>query len=511
MDIHIDDFYSTADGDDWLPAFERAQQLHGIAQSGYSTFGGFTLKFRARAYYFSAALQIVSPMSLIGSGGVANPGTILMFPKGSKGLIFHGYGTNMHPKYGGPVSETPGKAQGSTVEKLMVMAVDPSDRRTPAPTHAMTDFRESLLTPNPGAHGIFACTMIALRDVTVVHFDGHGIYLYGNGDDDAESPGTSSIAAFCQLTNVYVSENGGDGLHLFGNDCSGCVVQSSQFVHNAGWGIQDLNYLGQTTVIGGQCAYNVSGGVSRPYEVTNRDYGTLQAQLNFAISDPTASTENKAKWTALAAAVPAAVGAAAASPDVAGSPLLLDSLQSGLGDVAYWNAYREYMDAWGTHWKAVGDGLRDALIAAGFADEPAITHLDFGNPYGAGGDVFINVYAESNGTGSGERNILGVTNLAINSLISSGTDALGWNAAGFRNNFIGAGGLSADVLETDRLALRNGATAGTLSASATAPFFAAVPGTWVLNSEPVPGGHLGWVSVKVGGTTEWREFGAISA
>jgi hypothetical protein len=510
-DIFIDDFYAVADGDDWLPAFNRAQQLHGIANSAYASFGGFTLRFQAKAYFFSAAVQIICPMSLVGSGGVANPGTILMFPKGSKGLVFHGYGTNQFTKYGNAASQGVKTAQGSSVEKLMVLAVDPTDRRTPAETHAMTDFRESQITPNPGNHGITIYTLIALRDITVSRFDGHGIYIYGNGDDDATSPGTSSIAAFCQLTNVFISENGGDGLHLFGRDGSGSVIQSSQFVHNAGWGIRDLNYLGQTTFIGGQASYNISGGVGRPYNVVNRDYGTLVEQLNFMISSPYTSAEDRLIFTALADAVPNAIAMATPAPNVTDFPILLDPLQLHLANALYWSAYRNYCDAWEVHWKDIGDKLRAALLAAGFSPEAnysQFTHLDFGNPYGAGGDVFINVYGESNGVGDGYRNNLGLTNLAINCIgISNNTDSLGWSAAGFRHTLIGSLGVAASSIEVDSLALRIGSDVRTVSSSATAPTGAANPGTLVLNSNPISGGYIGWVSLGGG---NWREFGAIA-
>jgi hypothetical protein len=505
MDIFIDDFLP--DGDDWLPAFNQAQQLHGIANSAYANFGGFTLRFQAKAYYFSAALQITCPISLVGSGGVANPGTILMFPKGSKGLVFHGYGTNQFFKYGNATGDVPKFSQGSSAEKLMVLAVDPIDHKTPAPTQAMTDFRESRLTPNPSNHGITAYTMIALRDITVSHFDGHGIYIFGNGDDDTASPNTSSIAAFCQLTNVTVSENGGDGLHIYGLDGSGGIVQGSQFIHNAGWGIQDLNYTGQTTFIGGQAAYNVSGGVARPYAVVNRDYGTLAEQLNFDIAAPGTPAENKPAYTALAAAVPNAIATATPAPDIINFPILLDSLQSHIMDAVYWKAYRDYCDAWEAHWQDVGDKLEAALLAAGFLGYKAITHLDFGNPYAAGGDVFINVYAESNGTGDGYRSVLGATSMAINSdFISSNTDALGWSASGFKNTLLGALGVATPIIAVNKLALQTGNEARTVSSNAITPTDNQPPGTLVLNSNPILGGYIGWVSLGGG---NWREFGAI--
>lgn len=279
--ICLEDFYRAEDGDDWLPAFYRAQAAHGGARSGYSYNGGFSLQFHPRAYYFSDTLHLLCPMSLIGSGAATHNGTVLMFPKGKGGIVVHGSRSRRFAKYGRPpvptipLDQDFSLAQGSCIEKLQLLAVDPATH-APAQTHVMTDFRETAGWPNQAAHGILLLSQASVRDVTVTYFDGHGVYIYGNGDDDPLSvePGVpllpgqvshvSTIAAFCQLTNLYVSTNGGDGLHIYGADASGTQVQSCQFIHNGGWGICDLSYLGQATIIGGQTAYNLTGAFADP-------------------------------------------------------------------------------------------------------------------------------------------------------------------------------------------------------------------------------------------------------
>lgn len=495
MQVFIEDFYRYTDGNDWLPAFYRAQtSLAGSTPS--ANYGGFSLHFRARPYYFSNTLNVLRPLSLIGSGGVANPGTTLMFPKGRKGVIFHCQATNLHVEYGGDPSLGDSFAQGSIMEKMMLLAVDPVNQNIPTSTHAMLDFRESCIFPNQGAHGVVLYAQAVLRDVTIANFDGHGVYIFGNGDDDAKRRDIASYTAFWQLQNLFVYGNGGDGLHTYGQDCSGGAVTACQFVGNAGWGVCDLNYLGQGTYISGQTAYNVTGGVARPYNVVNRDYEHYAELLTLVkASSPEA--------TILIATLPAIL-AATAEPDANAFPLIKDSLQTHATNKLYWESYRNYRDAWDTYATTVGDRLQAALNPAYF--EPDV-HLDFCNPYAAGGNIFLNYYAESNGIGDGYRNIIGGTNFCLNSLIDANTDTLGWSARGFRNTFSGISGLASKILESDALVLRSDSDTRTISYSNTQPTDDRPAGTLVFNSNPVAGGFVGWVSLGEG---NWRNFGAIA-
>jgi hypothetical protein len=495
MQVYIEDFYRDTDGNDWLPAFYRAQTMFATSTPS-ATYGGFSLYFRARSYYFSNTLNVLRPLSLIGSGGVANPGTTLMFPKGRKGIIFHGQATNIHAEYGGDPSLGDSFAQGSILEKLMLLAVDPIDRMTPASTHAMLDFRESCIFPNQGAHGVVLYTQAVLRDVTIANFDGHGIYIFGNGDDDAKRPDIASHTAFWQLQNLFVYGNGGDGLHTYGQDCSGGVVTACQFLGNAGWGVCDLNYLGQSTYISGQTANNITGGVARPYNVINRNYGHYAELLSLVkASSPEAAI--------LIAALPAIL-AATPEPDASSFPDIQDSMQINASNPLYRQSYRDYRDAWDNYASIVGDRLQEVLNPTYF--EPDV-HLDFGNPYAAGGNIFLNYYAEDNGIGDGTHNVIGGTNFCVNSnFISTNTDTLGWTAQGFRNTFLGESGIDCKILESDALVLRSGSDTRTITYSDTQPIDDRPVGTLIFNSNPVAGGFVGWVSLGKG---NWRNFGAI--
>lgn len=509
MGVFIEDYYQVTDGIDWLPAFYRAQALH----SRPTPYGGFSLCFRPRSYYFSDSLNILCPISLIGSGGALNSGTVLMFPKGRKGIILHGQATNLYTEYGGNPLLGDGTAQGSVIEKIGLIAVDPLDQSN-AITHAMLDLRESCILPNPGAHGVVLYAQASLRDVTITGFDGHGIYIFGNGGNDIkhlDEQGSSivlSITALSQLDNLFVSSNGGDGLHTYGGDCSGIVVSSCQFIGNAGWGVCDLNYLGQGTYISGQFSYNVLGGVARPYTVVNRDYGNYEIILTIEQSNARADQAVlvKQKRALLIAALPSIL-ASVPEPSAGAFPLLALHLASFSEDVAYRKECQDYRNAWDTYAKTIGDQLQLALDPDFF--EPDV-HLDFVNPYTAGGNVFLNVYAEGNyivETGV-ENNQLAAVNMCINSdpRIMNLTDTLGWSPKGFRNTFLGSSGLESKTLESDILALRSETVTRSIAYGDSKPISVEPAGTLVFNSNPGPGGFVGWMSLGLG---NWHDFGPI--
>lgn len=513
MPIYIDDFYSTEDGDDWLPAFERAQALHGVGHSGYFVYGGFSLHFRPRAYYFSSTVHVRCPMSLIGSGAAINPGTVLNFPKGSRGIVFHGLDTAKHPQYGGSPDGVTSNAQGSRVEKLMVMAVDPADRFSPPAVHALTDFRESTFAPNAGAHGIVAYTNIALRDVHVTYFDGHGVYVYGNGDDNMLIRGAHAIAHFYALEHCFLSGNGGDGLHVYGGECGHGLILNCQFNQNAGWGVYDASTLGGTTMLAGQVFANATGGVWRAFEIANRDYGMLAAQLDEALSNPATPPSDLPAFSALRAVLPGVLAAAPPMPTPADYPVLLEDLRANsVVSQPVIDACQAYATAWDDHWRGIGDALETELVAAGFLDRKALCHQDFAHPYASGPNVYISVYGEGNGGGAGARNVLNTDAMLINSLgIATGSTVCGYDTRNSANHFLGPLGVSAErysfLKATGAAQLEEGPH---VISTPMMPTDDAPLGSIAFNSHPVPGGHLGWVLADVDGGKQWREFGPIA-
>ena len=184
------------------------------------------------------------------------------------------------------------------------------------------------------------------------------------------------------------------------------------------------------------------------------------------------------------------------------------------------------------------------LLAAG--QEPAAEHLCavmFDNPYGAGGNVLMNVYAESNGPGAGEVHQVGQVNLCLNSpAISNGSEAMGFSTQDFKASIDGGvlaatsgleapGPISASGPISSEADIRSGAdihaagdlaggslalralsghgpevriTAGGLPRGPQAP--RAAVGDIVLNTDPRIGQPIGWVMTAQG----WARFGPIS-
>ncbi len=514
--ICIDDFHSSLDGDDWLPAFRRAQTAHGTQKSSYSYSGGFTLHFSPRSYYFSGPIHILCPMTLMGSGASLNHGTTLMFPKGSRGIVVHGSRTCRIAKYMDPPDLTVDfnvdyrLAQGTCIEKLQVLAVDPVTKQ-PAPTHLLSDLRESTAFPNPGPHGIMLLTLAALRDVSVAHFDGHGIYIFGNGDDDplAKDPAgdpdlyshASSIAAFCQIINCVSVRNGGDGLHIYGNDASGTMVQSCQFIHNGGWGVQDFARIGQSTYLGGQCAYNLYGGFSRPFDVMERDYETFAARVAL---DPGLNVT----YAALVAAAPGAIAAAGTKPDPSAFPPMTTPIQDHLGKpsmAVFMQAYSDYRKALAVYHAQIGDQLELVLLAVGIAVNRALTHQDQLVPYADGSAVLVGLYAEGNGI-DGTANELGRVNMSFATLAYDKTATIGIAANGYGQNvMLGTGGVALQV--NNSIPAPASAQSRPISYSAVIPTEGADNGAIAFNSNAVSGGNAGWIFIAGSG---WREFGTIS-
>jgi hypothetical protein len=493
MEILLETYYKKQDGNDWSPAFDRAVKAFKPTTSGTSNARGFTLRFEPKEYFFSKSMHLTIPLHLLGSGTIPHSGTVLKFPKGEKGIIVHHQNTDMYETYGKGAPKTGGSSQGTIIEKLTLAAGQPTTLAIPTP---MLDFEESGIHPHTGAHGITIYSFAVVRDVYIKNFDGHGIYIFGVTESDFLHPEVISVADIWQLTNVMVERCGGDGLHIYGTDAHNGIAIACQFIHNIGWGICDLSQLGTNTFLTGQSSYNITGGVYRPYMVTNRSYGTLAQILKNKLQrnpklDANAYqvilndlTRFKKEWE---------------NPPLSDFPSLSTT---NLDTPEFWLIYRKYTDAVLERRKTISQRLQNALEKANIKQDFSLeTTLDICVPFAMGTSVFSSFYAESNGTDATERNEVGVINFCFNTpSIKNSTKASAFDMAGFHNTFKNT------INATDGLML-NG---GTLMQSADAkPVGAIFPiGTIVLNQKPVNGGSIGWIYTA---NSQWKEFGKIDA
>jgi hypothetical protein len=572
-EIWIDDFHQAADGDDWLPAFNRAQAMHGnYGQPGAPPpapylFRGFTLRFQARTYHFSGPIEVRCPLALVGSGGLASyGGTILSFPKGSRGIIVHGANTIRHPKFAAvPDPDGTSSGAGTIIEKLMLLAVDPATGAE-ASRHILFDQRQSTRRPMAGAHGITLFANAVLRDVGISHFDGHGLYIYGLGSGaDPTVPGVAAMAALTQAQNMFITGCGGDGIHIFGNDANVCTFIGVQTVNGYGWGVRDLSRLGQNSFIGCQSAYNALGGICRPYALWTMDFDGLAqlltediahkdgliAEWQAKLAEPgldaaeladittkiAITTEQRAQEARLVPVLPDAIAAARAAmlaafdADPAGNPAPPDVAHfgdlatsvDGWDAKALWQRLAQYHASLVAEPQLIAAEVDRRLAAAGQA--PSLEHmcvLIFDNPYGAGGDLFVSYYAESNGLGAGETHQISVANMCLNSAtLSNGSEAIGFSNQNMKASIDGAVVAATLGVETPadvaagRLALAShGGPSGRVAISAAGTLHRRLAladrmadvGSILLNSEPRIGQPIGWVMTQQG----WAQFGPIS-
>jgi hypothetical protein len=212
MSVAIEDFYRDSDGNDWLPAIMRAQDSW---QAVPNKFRGFTLNFGARTYSFSDTIQIVRIMTLMGSGGSRDgQGTIFEFPDGKIGIICR--------RFESAVPAHPGEGDSSVIEKIRLFAKG----KTIA-----------------GAHGIQMEAAMVVNDVTIEGFSGNGIHIVASL---GFVPRTS--ASLWQITNTRVAVCGGDGVYVRGGDANAGYALGLDCRDNAGWGVRDVSFLGNTYV-----------------------------------------------------------------------------------------------------------------------------------------------------------------------------------------------------------------------------------------------------------------------
>jgi len=245
----IEDFWQVPDGDDYAPAFERAQQS--IPPDAH-----IELAFKPKLYRCSRKVDLYRGVALIGlesvvgvkgdatpQGGLQAVPT-LHFDNHSVGLVIHYPGTYL------PEPE----ARGTVTMRNLVI-------------HGSGHMSGLDL------HGIVVHNRPVLDGITVREFGGDGIYAYCTsqvlpGGD--ENPGNCSLM---KLTNVRLYFNGNRGLYLNGADANGGVFVGLDANANgkampAGEAVQiyDSSFLGNV-YIGFHIGGNQFGG--RPFVTDN--------------------------------------------------------------------------------------------------------------------------------------------------------------------------------------------------------------------------------------------------
>lgn len=299
-----------------------------------------TLKFvfKAQEYQFSQTIEILRKVHLCGSGGSSSRGgTLFTFPLGKGGLIIHNSSTQTQPNittalntdyvdranlgdlalYGWDDTSLSESAitieainpQGSIIEGIYFRGayllatktvLMPADDDNPLgtvteityPANIFPDFRlqhppgvtsqdwssgdyvanpyERNHSPSLAAHGIVIYMKTEIRNCTIDSFAGHGLYLFGENNQNND---------LCQISNVFIGNCNGDGVHVFGGDCGLHQFIGVDTNNNGGWGFVYLPNNATSTLISCHSSYNAKGGylcansafISPPQSLQNPD------------------------------------------------------------------------------------------------------------------------------------------------------------------------------------------------------------------------------------------------
>lgn len=202
----IEEFWQAGDGDNWSPAIQRAMDNHRTGTQADSD--GFLLKFGARQYNCSTTIEVNRVMEFVGEGGARQTyGTILKFPSGVSGFDVHHYQST---------APNSGRGDHCVFRNLCIRG-----------------FSDSL---GGLCHGMIVRGRVAMYDVGIWNFRGHGMYMTAEeGQDNADN----SFFSMCRFIS-----NGKSGAYLDGSTANQAVFLKCDFESNLEEGCTDLSFLG---------------------------------------------------------------------------------------------------------------------------------------------------------------------------------------------------------------------------------------------------------------------------
>ena len=109
---------------------------------------------------------------------------------------------------------------------------------------------------NVSGRGIFANTVLAIKDCIVRGFKSHGVELHGQSGG-----GATGNVDFWHIERTRILGNGGHGLYVHGNDANCGVAMLMECKNNGGWGVLDNGYY-PNTYMNCQMTDNISGSMS---------------------------------------------------------------------------------------------------------------------------------------------------------------------------------------------------------------------------------------------------------
>ncbi len=176
-------------------------------------------------YFFAQEISLKKRLHLFGDGDGMDGSALteLRFAPNTHGILVHRHDTNWVNNAMAIVASG-GTADGSIIEKLRLRGD---------------------LAGTTG-HGIWMKARAVIRDVRIDRFDGNGIYIYASATNN--DPDVHGNANCWLVENVRITNCGGNGMHVSGNDGNAGVAIMVDCSGNTGWGFFDDSALGNLYV-----------------------------------------------------------------------------------------------------------------------------------------------------------------------------------------------------------------------------------------------------------------------
>ena len=207
---------------DCLPAITAAIASVTIG-TGYYT-SGPAVFFPVGYYYVGGSIQLKKQVKLFGTvAGMPDGEPVrLVFPADTKGIIVNTYNT----LNGGvdPAAPNSVGADGTIIENLTLVGGGGTDAT---------------------AHGIWLRARATIRNVTIDLFKGNGVNIVASAGGGGALEGNANNFA---IDTMRIVRCGGHGVFINGADVNAGVAKGIDVSNNAGWGIFDSSFLGNTHI-----------------------------------------------------------------------------------------------------------------------------------------------------------------------------------------------------------------------------------------------------------------------
>jgi hypothetical protein len=476
-----------------------------VGRDSYGPTARVTLHFPAGQYYSSQTINMLGQQRITGDGmGLyLIPTCTIQFPVGVTGISVD------YPRTAG--------AWGALIEGLDLLG-------TPDPTNS-----------HPLAHGVYSILDTCLHRVNCAGFSGSGFYLFGWNDPGDSLPGSTDLSRVDEC-NAWGNQQ--NGFYMTGQDANVITIIKCSAGSNGWYGFWDDSFLGcnfischsasnsfgggVTGALGSIANYSgITYGVTPHYEQNTYPLPSTTvpgSDTDHSVWYPIVSTTAADDWVSGGLYNP---GGPYCNTNLNARSVWLGCYAEGTSAMFYIGAnnsaiFGGLLSAYivGPAYAATGNVLPGGVTfpVQALAGVPAdqFFNITIGTSDPSGHQVVWSTSAYSPGPGynswlASQEPLVGDFTFSRN-YYSRTTDYSYLVTGGNTAHQFGSGAVQPYVFTVPALGLSE----QIIIKTGTAPFGAAGIGWIVYNSNPVPGGNVGWVCTTGGASPVWKTFGAIA-